>query len=110
MMHPGYAQATAGTAPVKIRDVKTILTSPNRIRLVIVKIETTEPGVQFYAGNQLDGRLVGSEGRTYRQSDGLCLETQHFPDSPNHPEFPSTELKPGQRFHSTTMFSFSTRK
>jgi len=73
----------------------------------VLEIETSEPGVQFYAGNQLDGRLVGSEGRTYRQSDGLCLETQHFPDSPNRPDFPSTVLRPGETFTSTTVHRFS---
>ena len=73
----------------------------------VLEIETSEPGVQFYAGNQLDGTLVGSAGRTYRQSDGLCLETQHFPDSPNRPDFPSTVLRPGETFRSTTVHRFS---
>jgi aldose 1-epimerase len=68
-----------------------------------LEIETSEPGVQFYAGNQLDGRLVGSDGRSFRQSDGLCLETQHFPDSPNRPDFPSTVLRPGETFTSATV-------
>jgi aldose 1-epimerase len=74
----------------------------------VLEIETTEPGVQCYAGNQLDGRLVGSEGRTFRQSDGVCLETQHFPDSPNRPDFPSTVLRPGETFRSTTVHRFAT--
>jgi aldose 1-epimerase len=69
-------------------------------------VETTEPGIQFYSGNFLDGSLVGANGRAYRQGDGLCLETQHFPDSPNHPEFPSTDLRPGQVFASTTLYRF----
>lgn len=72
----------------------------------VLDIETTEPGVQFYAGNQLDGRLVGSEGRAFRQGDGVCLETQHFPDSPNRPDFPSTILQPGETFTSTTVHRF----
>jgi aldose 1-epimerase len=63
--------------------------------------------VQFYSGNFLDGSLVGSGGASLRQGDGLCLETQHFPDSPNHPEFPSTVLRPGERFHSATEHRFS---
>ena len=67
---------------------------------------TTEPGVQFFSGNNLDGSLVGSGGRVYRQSAGFCLETQHFPDSPNKPHFPSTVLRPGERFASTTVFTF----
>ena len=69
---------------------------------------TDQPGVQFYTGNFLDGSLVGISGHTYRQSWGYTFETQHFPDSPNHPNFPSTVLKPGQVFKSTTFYSFST--
>ncbi|WP_394434411.1 aldose epimerase family protein [Streptomyces sp. SGAir0957] len=71
-----------------------------------LKIATDQPGVQFYSGNFLDGTLVGPSGRTYRQGDGLCLETQHFPDSPNHPAFPSTVLRPGETYRSTTVHSF----
>jgi aldose 1-epimerase len=74
----------------------------------VMEIETTEPGVQFYSGNFLDGRLRGSNGHAYRQGDGVCLETQHFPDSPNRPEFPSTVLRPGETFQSTTVHRFST--
>ena len=74
----------------------------------VLKVMTTEPGVQFYSGNFLDGSLEGTGGRVYRQSDGLCLETQHYPDSPNHATFPSTVLQPGQTFTSTTVYSFST--
>jgi len=74
----------------------------------VLEIETSEPGIQCYAGNQLDGRLVGSEGRAFRQGDGLCLETQHFPDSPNRPDFPSTALRPGETFASTTVHRFAT--
>ena len=69
---------------------------------------TTEPGVQFYSGNFLVGDLVGTSGRTYRQSDGFTLETQHYPDSPNQPSFPSTTLNPGTPFNSTTVYEFST--
>ncbi|MFI2757662.1 aldose epimerase family protein [Streptomyces echinatus] len=71
-----------------------------------LRILTDQPGVQFYSGNFLDGTLVGTSGRTYRQSDGLCLETQHFPDSPNQPSFPSTVLRPGQTYRSTTIHAF----
>ncbi|WP_030173335.1 aldose epimerase family protein [Streptomyces sp. NRRL S-813] len=71
-----------------------------------LKISTDQPGVQFYSGNFLDGTLTGPSGHTYRQSDGLCLETQHFPDSPNQPSFPSTVLRPGQTYRSTTIHSF----
>lgn len=71
-----------------------------------LKIATDQPGVQFYSGNFLDGTLVGPSGRTYRQGDGMCLETQHFPDSPNHPSFPSTVLRPGQTYRTSTVHSF----
>jgi len=70
-------------------------------------ITTTEPGIQFYSGNFLTGTLVGTGGHIYRQGDGLALETQHFPDSPNQPDFPSTRLDPGQQYDSTTVFSLS---
>ncbi|MFZ0138276.1 MAG: aldose epimerase family protein [Candidatus Sulfotelmatobacter sp.] len=73
----------------------------------ILRVSTTEPGLQFYTGNHLDGSITGKEGRVYKRRFALCLETQHFPDSPNHPSFPSTELKPGQRFHSVTVLEFS---
>ncbi|MER5209282.1 aldose epimerase family protein [Streptomyces sp. NPDC002838] len=71
-----------------------------------LKMATNEPGLQFYSGNFLDGTLTGPGGRTYRQGDALCLETQHFPDSPNHASFPSTVLKPGQTYRTTTVHSF----
>jgi aldose 1-epimerase len=74
----------------------------------ILQVLTTEPAVQFYTGNFLDGSITGKEGRVYNQRFAFCLETQHFPDSPNHARFPSTELKPGQEFHSVTAFQFST--
>jgi aldose 1-epimerase len=73
----------------------------------ILRVLTTEPGLQFYTGNFLDGSITGKEGRVYNRRFALCLETQHFPDSPNHPSFPSTELKPGREFHSVTVFEFS---
>jgi aldose 1-epimerase len=75
----------------------------------VLKVLTTQPGVQFYSGNFLDGTVKGKEGKTYVHRGGLCLETQHFPDTPNHPKFPTAELKPGQKFTSVTVFSFSTR-
>ncbi len=70
-------------------------------------VSTTEPGVQFYSGNYLDGTLVGTSGRPYRQSDGFALETQHAPDSPNQPSFPTTVLRPGGVFTSTTIYTFA---
>ena len=74
----------------------------------ILEVWTTEPCIQFYAGNFLDGSVVGASGRIYRQSDGFALETQHFPDSPNQPHFPSTVLRPGETYRTTTIFKFST--
>jgi aldose 1-epimerase len=75
----------------------------------LMKVYTDQPGVQFYTGNFLDGTLKGKGGKVYRQHDAFCLETQHFPDSPNEPEFPSTVLRPGQVFRSTTVYRFLAR-
>jgi aldose 1-epimerase len=75
----------------------------------VMKVLTDQPGIQFYSGNFLDGSLKGKSEKPYELHAGLCLETQHFPDSPNHPDFPTTELKPGQRYHTVTIFEFSTR-
>jgi aldose 1-epimerase len=72
----------------------------------VLEVSTTEPGVQFYTGNFLDGTVVGKGGRAYGRRTGLCLETQHFPDSPNHPSFPTTVLEPGQAYASRTVFAF----
>lgn len=74
----------------------------------VMELYTTEPGVQFYSGNFLDGTITGKGGPIHQRS-GFCLETQHFPDSPNHPEFPSTVLKPGETYTSTTIYKFSAR-
>jgi aldose 1-epimerase len=73
-------------------------------------VETTEPGVQFYSGNFLDGTFTGRHGVKYTPRTGFCLETQHFPDSPNQPNFPSAVLRPGTTFHSATTFAFSATK
>jgi aldose 1-epimerase len=67
---------------------------------------TTEPGLQFYSGNFLDGSITGKAGRVYAHRTGFCLETQHFPDSPNQPAFPSTILRPGEEYRSRTVFAF----
>ncbi len=74
----------------------------------MLELLTTEPGLQLYTGNFLTGALLGKDRRLYRQGDGIALETQHFPDSPNHPQFPSTRLEPGQVFSSTTIYRFLT--
>jgi aldose 1-epimerase len=74
----------------------------------VLEVLTTEPAVQFYSGNQLDSTLTGKGGHVYAARDGLCLETQHLPDSPNRPDFPSVVLKPGETYRSTTVWRFST--
>jgi aldose 1-epimerase len=75
----------------------------------VMEVLTTEPGLQFYSGNFLDGSLVGKGGIHYARRSGFCLEAQHYPDSPNHPEFPSTVLEPGEVYKQTTMYRFSTK-
>jgi aldose 1-epimerase len=74
-----------------------------------MEVYTTEPGVQFYSGNFLADRIAGKDGQIYRHRGGFCLETQHFPDSPNRPDFPSTVLEPGAKYQSTTIYRFSIR-
>lgn len=74
----------------------------------VMEVHTTEPGVQVYTGNSLDGSLVGYSGRLYRQTDAICFETQHFPNSPNEPSFPTVVLRPGQELRSTTIYAFTT--
>ena len=74
-----------------------------------MEVWTTEPGVQFYCGNFLDGTLTGKGAKVYQQRYGLCLETQHYPDSPNHPNFPPTTLEPGQTYQTTTIYRFATK-
>ncbi len=74
----------------------------------IMEVYTTEPGVQFYTGNHLDGSIKGKEGRIYERRSGFCLEAQHFPDSPHNPDFPSTVLEPGETYTQTTVYKFST--
>jgi aldose 1-epimerase len=73
----------------------------------VMEIYTNEPGLQFYSGNFLDGSLTGKEGKVYKHRYAFCLETQHYPDSPNKPEFPSVVLRPGQKYHTTTIHKFS---
>ena len=73
----------------------------------VLEMYTTEPGVQFYTGNFLDGKQTGSGGVVYKQHTGFCLEAQHFPDSVNKPNFPSVILKPGAAYEQTTVYKFS---
>ena len=83
-----------------------MLSEPERGR--VLTVETDQPGIQVYSGNFLDGTLVGTSGRPYVRGAGVALETQHFPDSPNRPDFPSTVLRPGETFRSATTLRFST--
>lgn len=73
----------------------------------MLEVHTTEPGVQFYTGNFLDGSITGKGGHVYKQRIAFCLETQHFPDSPNKPNFPSSILRPGKAYESRTVYRFS---
>jgi aldose 1-epimerase len=73
-----------------------------------MEVYTTEPGIQFYSGNFLDGTNIGKGGKVYRHRYGFCLETQHYPDSPNQPAFPTTVLRPGERYTTKTAYRFST--
>ena len=75
----------------------------------VMEVYTTEPGVQFYSGNFLDGSNVGKGGKVYKHRYGFCLETQHYPDSPNKSSFPSVVLKPGGKRRSTTVYRFSVK-
>jgi aldose 1-epimerase len=75
-----------------------------------MEVWTTEPGVQFYTGNFLDAAIIGKSGKPYPRRSGFCLETQHYPDSPNEPKFPTTTLRKGATYHSTTIYRFSARK
>jgi aldose 1-epimerase len=76
----------------------------------VLEVRTTQPGLQFYTGNFLDGSIHGKGGKPYGRRSAFCLETQHFPDSPNKPSFPSTVLKPGETYRESTVFRFSTSK
>ena len=75
----------------------------------MLEVHTTEPGIQFYAGNMMPPRMDGKGGQVYVRRGGFCLETQHYPDSPNRPEFPSTALRPGDVYHTKTTFTLSAR-
>lgn len=76
----------------------------------VMEVWTTEPGLQFYSGNFLDGHLTGKSGKPHDYRSGFCLETQHFPDSPNQPKFPNTILRPGEKYESLTIYKFTIKK
>jgi aldose 1-epimerase len=96
-----------------------IINGPRSLRLMarvsdptsgrILEVYSTEPAMQFYSGNFLDGTLTGKGGWTYQFRDAFCMEPQHYPDSPNKPQFPTTELKPGETYHNVIMYKFSTQ-
>jgi aldose 1-epimerase len=100
----GWTQNASGAAPRLVARV--VETKSGRV----LEVLTTEPGLQFYSGNFLDGTIRGKGGRAYVQRAGFCMETQHFPDAPNKSAFASTTLPPGQRYQSTTIYRFSTEK
>jgi aldose 1-epimerase len=100
--HNFVVRGAAGTLRLAAR-----VTEPGSGR--VLEVLTTQPGIQLYTGNFLDG-AIGKSGRPYGRRNALCLETQHYPDSPNQPGFPSTVLRPGQTYHETTIFRFTTTK
>lgn len=97
---------TGGVTPTPRRAARVVDPASGRQ----LEVRTTEPGVQIYAGNSLNGSMLADNNRSLRQADGIALETQHYPDSPNQPAFPTTTLRPGKPFHSITEFAFSTDK
>ena len=104
----GYDHNFVLNGPAGALNIAAELYEPVSGRLMTVK--TTEPGIQFYAGNFLDGSFTGRHGAKYTRRTGLCLETQHFPNSPNQASFPTTTLRPGQTMRSTTIFTFGLGK
>jgi aldose 1-epimerase len=100
--HNFVVNGQAGTLRIAAR-----VTDPGSGRQL--EVWTTEPGLQFYSSIHLNGSIKGKGGVAYQKYGAICLETQHYPDSPNHPSFPTTELKPGQRFHSETIYKFSAK-
>jgi aldose 1-epimerase len=103
----GYDHNFVLSGPANVLKPCALVREPTSGR--IMEITTTEPGVQLYTGNFLDGSITGKGGKPYGKHAGLCLETQHYPDSPNKPNFPTTILEPGKKFTSTTVHKFSAR-
>lgn len=104
----GYDQNWVLNHPMGRLDVVARVTEPTSGRML--EVLSTEPGLQFYTGNFLDGTITGKGGRVYNFRNGFCMEPQHFPDSPNHPEFPTTELKAGDTYHNTIIFRVTATK
>jgi aldose 1-epimerase len=103
----GYDHCWVLNTEADTSKVAATLYDPNSGR--VLSVSTSEPGIQFYSGNFLDGKITGKFGTVYNQRYGLCLETEHFPDSPNQKSFPSTVLKPGETYRTQTIYSFSTK-
>ena len=101
----GYDHNWVLNKEVGVLDIAARVTEPRSGR--IMEVHTTEPGIQFYTGNFLDDRIAGKKGQLYGRHGGFCLETQHFPNSPNQPQFPTTVLKPGDTYRQTTVYRFS---
>src|SRR6202035_3336124 len=100
----GPAVASAGSEGLRL---DALILEPESGR--VMEVWSNEPGLQFYSGNFLDGSIIGKGGQRYELRSGFCMEPQHFPDSPNHPAFPSTVLKPGQVYRPTIVYRFTTR-
>jgi aldose 1-epimerase len=104
---PGYDHNWVVNKPLGKYGLQARVTEPTTGR--VLEVWSDEPGLQFYAGNFLDGTLTGKDGKVYQKHYAFCMEPQHYPDSPNKPQFPSTELKPGQTYHNTIVYKFSTK-
>jgi aldose 1-epimerase len=102
----GYDHCWVLSSPDELKFAASVY-EPNSGRYM--EVHTTEPAIQFYSGNFLDGTLTGKGGVQYNQRYGLCLETEHYPDSPNQGVFPSVVLNPGETYSTTTIYSFSTK-
>jgi aldose 1-epimerase len=103
----GYDHNFVLTKPVSKLGLAARVYEPTTGR--VMEVLTTEPGLQLYSGNFLDGTITGKGGRVYQQRNAFCMEAQHFPDSPNQPNFPSTVLRPGQVYKNTIIYRFSVR-
>ena len=105
---PGYDHNWVINKPLGQLGMMAQVTDPASGR--VMQVWSDQPGLQFYAGNFLDGTITGKGGAVYQRRNAFCMEPQHYPDSPNHPNFPTTELKPGETYHSTIIYKFSVEK
>lgn len=104
---PGYDHNWVTSNPLGKFGLQARVTEPTTGR--VMEVWSDQPGLQFYAGNFLDGSITGKDGKVYQRRNAFCFEPQHFPDSPNKPQFPSTELRPGETYHNTIVYKFSTQ-